>query len=271
MTPRATLGTAPAAIDIRNVSKSYAQGALAAVTGVSLRISAGQLVALLGPSGSGKTTLLRILAGLEFPDAGVVHFNGVNVTACPARLRGVGFVFQSYALFRHLTVADNIAFPLRVRRRPRREIRERVDELLALMQLEGLGGRRVTQVSGGQAQRVALARALAPHPALLLLDEPFGALDTEVRQELRQWLRRLHDELRVTSVLVTHDQDEALAIADLVAVLRGGQLERAATPAEITARPASAFVERFLATTRNGTRFTAAGRRLEIGHAEPPH
>jgi sulfate transport system ATP-binding protein len=269
MTALPSRSTAPAAIDIRNVSKAFAHGALAAVADVSLRIPAGQLLALLGPSGSGKTTLLRILAGLEFPDAGVVQFDGVDVTDRPARLRGVGFVFQSYALFRHLTVAENIAFPLRVRHRPRNEIRARVEELLVLMQIEGLGGRRVTQVSGGQAQRVALARALAPHPAVLLLDEPFGALDTEVRQELREWLRRLHDELRVTSVLVTHDQEEALAIADLVAVLRAGHLERAATPAEIMARPASAFVERFLSTTRAGARCTGTGRHLEIAHAEP--
>ena len=174
------------------------------------------------PVGSGKTTLLRMLAGLEFPDRGSIHFDGVDVTDRPARLRGVGFVFQHYALFRHLSVFENIAFPLRVRHWPRAEVTARVEELLALVQLEEMGSRRVTQLSGGQAQRVALARALAPHPAVLLLDEPFGALDTEVRHELRQWLRKLHDEVQVTSVLVTHDQEEALEIADLVAVLRAG-------------------------------------------------
>jgi sulfate transport system ATP-binding protein len=235
---------------------------------VSLRIPAGQLVALIGPSGSGKTTLLRMLAGLEFPDRGTIHFDGVDVTDRPARLRGVGFVFQHYALFRHLSVFENIAFPLKVRHRPRAEVRARVEELLTLMQLEGMGSRRVTQLSGGQAQRVALARALAPHPAVLLLDEPFGALDSEVRHELRQWLRKLHDEVKVTSVLVTHDQEEALEIADLVAVLRAGHLERAATPAELVAQPSTPFVEQFVRrTTITRSPSVAPVRTLEMRHA----
>jgi ABC-type sulfate/molybdate transport systems ATPase subunit/phosphate-selective porin len=235
---------------VRDVTRVFASSVPAALAGVSLHAPAGGLLALLGPSGSGKTTLLRIIAGLDSPDAGTIHIGADDVTNTPARRRGLGVVFQHYALFHHLTVFENIAFPLRVRHRPRAEIAARVAELLTLMQLEGLGSRRVGQLSGGQAQRVALARALAPHPRVLLLDEPFGALDTHVRQELREWLRALHDELHVTTVLVTHDRDEAFELADQVAVLRDGHLEQAGTPAELITQPTTRFVERFLTARR---------------------
>jgi sulfate transport system ATP-binding protein len=213
---------------------------------VSLDVPDGELVALLGPSGCGKTTLLRIVAGLEVPDSGDVLHRGEDVSSVSARDRNVGVVFQHYALFRHMTVAENVGFALRVRKRPRREVDARVDELLSLVQLDGLRNRYPTQLSGGQRQRVALARALATSPRILLLDEPFGALDARVRQELRRWLRRLHDELHVTSVFVTHDQEEAFEVADRVVLMNQGRIEQVGTPAQVFEEPASPFVIRFL-------------------------
>ena len=225
-------------------------GRHAALRDVSLTVNSGELLALLGPSGSGKTTLLRVIAGLEAPDAGTVHFDGDDATARSATDRRVGFVFQHYALFRHMTVFENVAFGLRVRPRERRppeaEIRRKVDELLALVQLDYLGDRYPSQLSGGQRQRVALARALAVEPRVLLLDEPFGALDAKVRQELRRWLRRLHRQIHVTSVFVTHDQEEALELADRVVVMNEGQIEQDGTPDAIVEHPATPFVMTFV-------------------------
>ncbi|HMI97879.1 MAG TPA: TOBE-like domain-containing protein [Micropepsaceae bacterium] len=222
----------------------------AAVNGIDLAIPRRTFLALLGPSGSGKTTLLRILGGLEQPDAGAVKFEGQDWLGIPARERRVGFVFQNYALFRHMTVARNIAFGLKVRpraKRPsRREISRRVEELLALVQLEGLADRYPAQLSGGQRQRVALARALAIEPKLLLLDEPFGALDAKVRKDLRRWLRGLHERLELTTIFVTHDQEEALDLADQVAVMNEGRIEQMGTPQEIYSHPQTAFVAEFL-------------------------
>jgi sulfate transport system ATP-binding protein len=235
-------------IEVTNVSKKY--GAFAALTDVSLTVPTGELVALLGPSGSGKTTLLRIIAGLEEPDAGSVAFSGKDATQVSVRHRKVGFVFQHYALFRHMSVFENIAFGLRVRPRKDRpskgEIKDRVTELLKLVQLEAMGQRFPSQLSGGQRQRVALARALAVQPQVLLLDEPFGALDARVRQELRAWLRRLHDELHITSVFVTHDQEEAMEVADEVVVMNKGQIEQLGSPEDVYMHPATPFVYRFL-------------------------
>ena len=235
-------------IDIQGVSKRF--GEFAAIDNVSLRVETGELMALLGPSGCGKTTLLRLIAGLEVPDRGSILFHGADATSRPAAERRVGFVFQHYALFRHMTVYENIAFGLRVRPRetrpPRAEIDRRVRALIALVQLEPMTDRYPSQLSGGQRQRVALARALAVEPEVLLLDEPFGALDAKVRKELRRWLRRLHDELHVTSSFVTHDQEEALEAADRVVVMHGGRVEQVGTPAEVYARPASPFVYDFL-------------------------
>ncbi len=221
-----------------------------ALNGVSFVVPQGAFVALLGPSGSGKTTLLRILGGLEFPDAGSVHFADLNWLGVPARHRRAGFVFQNYALFRHMTVAQNIAFGLNVRPRRERpsrsEISRRVEELLALVQLDGLGKRYPSQLSGGQSQRVDLARALAIEPRMLLLDEPFGALDAKVRKELRGWLRSLHERLGLTTIFVTHDQEEAFAIADLVAIMNAGKLEQYGTPEDVRRAPKSQFVAEFL-------------------------
>jgi sulfate/thiosulfate transport system ATP-binding protein len=235
-------------IEVRNISKAF--GSFVALNDVSLTIQSGELVALLGPSGAGKTTLLRIIAGLEIPDHGAVLLDGEEATERSARERGVGFVFQHYALFRHMTVFENIAFGLRVRprrKRPREEeIRRRVLELLSLVQLEWTAGRYPSQLSGGQRQRVALARALAVEPRVLLLDEPFGALDAKVREELRRWLRRLHEELHLTGVFVTHDQEEALEVATKVAVLNQGRIEQAGTPDELYHRPSTPFVSGFL-------------------------
>lgn len=235
-------------IDLININKHF--GSFAAVDDVSFSIKQGELVALLGPSGSGKTTLLRIIAGLETPDSGEVHFEGRNITNITARERGVGFVFQHFALFRHMTVKDNIAFGLRVRnkalRPPKEEIEARVQHLLEMVQLEGLAGRFPSQLSGGQRQRVALARALAIEPRVLLLDEPFGALDAKVRKELRRWLRHLHDELGITGVFVTHDQEEALEVSDRLVVMDKGRIEQVGTPTEIYDHPATPFVYRFL-------------------------
>ena len=221
-----------------------------ALNGISFTAPQGAFVALLGPSGSGKTTLLRILGGLEFPDAGSVHFADLNWLGVPARHRRAGFVFQNYALFRHMTVAQNIAFGLNVRARRERpsrtEIARRVEELLALVQLDGLGKRYPSQLSGGQRQRVALARALAIEPRMLLLDEPFGALDAKVRKELRGWLRELHERLGLTTIFVTHDQEEAFAVADLVAIMNAGKIEQYGTPEDVRRAPKSSFVAEFL-------------------------
>jgi sulfate transport system ATP-binding protein len=235
-------------IEVLNIRKQF--GTYEALRDVSLKIETGELVALLGPSGSGKTTLLRIIAGLELPDSGTVLMNGEDATKFTARDRHVGFVFQHYALFRHLTVFENIAFGLRLRpkstRPPEKEIRDRVRKLLDLIQLSWLGDRYPSQLSGGQRQRVALARALAVEPRVLLLDEPFGALDARVRKELRRWLRQLHDELHVASVFVTHDQEEALEVSDRVAIMNQGKIEQSGTPAEVYDNPANAFVYQFL-------------------------
>jgi len=235
-------------IQIRGVTRRF--GAFAALDDVTFDVPRGELVALLGPSGSGKTTLLRLIAGLEAPDSGSVMFGGEDATARRPRDRHVGFVFQHYALFRHMTVFENVAFGLRVlprRVRPAEpEIRARVQELLELVQLGPLGKRYPSQLSGGQRQRVGLARALATKPRVLLLDEPFGALDAGVRKELRRWLRRLHDEIRITSVFVTHDQDEALEVADRIVVMHKGRVEQIGTPEEVYDRPATPFVYGFL-------------------------
>ena len=235
-------------IDVRNISKRF--GNFTALDRIHLAVGSGELVALLGPSGSGKTTLLRIIAGLETPDEGGLEFAGDDVTSTDPKARGVGFVFQHYALFRSMTVEQNVAFGLTVKPRAERpatsEIRDRVAELLRLVQLDGFAARLPHQLSGGQRQRVALARALAVQPKVLLLDEPFGALDAKVRVELRRWLRRLHDETGITSVFVTHDQEEALEVADRVAVLNRGRLEQVGTPEEVYRHPASAFVHQFL-------------------------
>lgn len=231
-------------ITVKNVSKRF--GHFQALDRVSMEVPSGTLVALLGPSGSGKTTLLRVIAGLETPDDGTVLYQDQEVTSQSARDRNVGFVFQHYALFRHMTVFDNIGFGLSVRKWPKEKIAQRVNELLHLIRLEGLEGRYPNQLSGGQRQRVALARALAAQPKVLLLDEPFGALDAKVRIELREWLRRLHDEIHVTSIFVTHDQDEAFAVADRVVVLRDGRIEQMGPPTEVYEHPANAFVMDFL-------------------------
>jgi sulfate/thiosulfate transport system ATP-binding protein len=231
-------------IEIRRVSKRF--GEFTAVDDVSLSVDTGSLTALLGPSGSGKSTLLRIIAGLETPDAGDVLLAGEDATGLTPQKRNVGFVFQHYAAFKHMTVRDNIAFALTIRKRPKAEIRERVDELIGLVQLRGFADRYPAQLSGGQRQRMALARALAAEPRVLLLDEPFGALDARVRAELRDWLRRLHEEVHVTTVFVTHDQEEAMEVADSVAVLNDGRLEQAGTPVELYDTPASEFVMRFV-------------------------
>ena len=237
-------------IEVQNISKTF--GTFKALSSVSLNVPTGQLVALLGPSGSGKTTLLRIIAGLEQADegSGSIYFHDEDVATQPVRRRQVGFVFQHYALFRHMSVFENVAFGLRVRPRrarpTKRDIRDRVHRLLALVQLDGMAGRYPSQLSGGQRQRVALARALAVEPKVLLLDEPFGALDAKVRKELRAWLRRLHDELHVTSVFVTHDQDEALEGADRIVVMNEGRIEQIGTPDEVFHHPQTEFVMKFL-------------------------
>ncbi len=235
-------------VEVKNLSKRF--GTFPALHDVSLQVQPGELIGLLGPSGSGKTTLLRIIGGLEFPDAGDVVLHGETVTQRSPAERGIGFVFQHYALFRHLSVFDNIAFGLQVRKRHERPdkaaIRKKVLDLLKLVQLDGLEHRLPAQLSGGQRQRVALARALAIEPKVLLLDEPFGALDAKVRKELRRWIRRLHHEIHVTSIFVTHDQDEALEVADRVVVMDHGRIEQVGTPDEVYGRPANAFVFNFL-------------------------
>jgi sulfate transport system ATP-binding protein len=229
---------------ISNVSKRF--GDFVALDGVSLDVESGSLTALLGPSGSGKSTLLRIIAGLEAPDEGEIVLAGKDATALSPQKRNVGFVFQHYAAFKHLTVRDNIAFGLKVRKQPKPGISERVDELLHLVQLEAFAHRYPAQLSGGQRQRMGLARALAPEPQVLLLDEPFGALDARVRAELRDWLRQLHDVVHVTTVFVTHDQEEAMEISDQIAVLNHGRLEQVGAPRELYDEPASEFVMTFV-------------------------
>jgi sulfate transport system ATP-binding protein len=221
-------------------------GEFVALDDVSIDVESGSLTALLGPSGSGKSTLLRIVAGLEAPDTGSVELDGRDVTDVPPQRRGIGFVFQHYAAFKHMSVRDNVAFGLRIRREPKAAVRARVDELLEIVGLTGWADRYPAQLSGGQRQRMALARALAVRPSVLLLDEPFGALDANVRAELREWLRRLHDEMHVTTVLVTHDQEEAMSIADRLVVLDHGRVQQVGSPRELYERPANPFVMRFL-------------------------
>ncbi len=256
-------------IAVQGIRKHF--GALTVLDDVSLDVSSGDLVALLGPSGSGKTTLLRIIAGLEFPESGSVWFGDENVADRPARDRRVGFVFQHYALFRHMNVFENVAFGMRVKARRERpdetEIQRRVFDLLRLVQLDGLAGRMPTQISGGQRQRVALARALAVEPRVLLLDEPFGALDSRVRKDLRRWLRRLHEELRLTTLFVTHDQEEALELADRVVVLNRGRIEQVGSTDELYERPATPFVFDFLGDT-NVLPAELTGRQLRLPGAE---
>ncbi len=232
------------AIEVRDVNKSF--GTTPVLHDVSLDVAAGSLTALLGPSGGGKSTLLRVIAGLERPDTGTVRISGVDATRLSPQRRNVGFVFQHYAAFKHLTVFRNVAFGLEIRKRPKDEIRKRVMELLELVHLEKLADRYPSQLSGGQRQRMALARALAVEPQVLLLDEPFGALDAQVRKELRTWLRRLHDEVHVTTVFVTHDQEEAIEVADTIVVLAGGEVVQAGSPGEVYDNPANPFVMRFL-------------------------
>jgi sulfate/thiosulfate transport system ATP-binding protein len=258
-------------ITVTGVTKRY--GTFTALAEVSLEVASGELVALIGPSGSGKTSLLRIIAGLDAPDAGTIRFDDEDATHQRAAARRVGFVFQHYALFRHLSVFENVAFGLRVR--PRRHrlaealIRERVGELLRLVQLDALATRLPNQLSGGQRQRVALARALAIEPRVLLLDEPFGSLDAKVRKELRRWLRRFHDQLRITSVFVTHDQEEALEVADRIVVMNRGRVEQVGAPDEVYDAPASAFVYDFLGSV-NLFRGRVSHGRAWIGGFELP-
>ena len=231
-------------ITIQNVSKHF--GSFHAIDSVNLEIKSGSLVALLGPSGSGKSTLLRMIAGLEPPDSGHIYLTGEDATKQSVQERNIGFVFQHYALFKHMTIKKNIAFAMEIRKVPQDLIRKRVDELLDLIQLTGLGDRYPSQLSGGQRQRVALARALAVQPKVLLLDEPFGALDAKVRKELRSWLHNLHKEVNITTVFVTHDQEEAMEVADEIVVMNKGRIEQVGTPAEIYDKPATAFVMSFI-------------------------
>jgi len=256
-------------IEISNITKRF--GGFVALDNVSVSIPSGQLTALLGPSGGGKSTLLRIIAGLESADSGRVEIEGVDATRLPPQKRNVGFVFQHYAAFKHLSVRRNVAFGLEIRKRPKAEIRERVDELLALVHLEQFADRLPSQLSGGQRQRMALARALAVKPTVLLLDEPFGALDAKVRKELRDWLRRLHDEVNVTTVFVTHDQEEALEVADEIVVINEGRVEQVGSPDELYDQPANDFVMRFLGpVTQLGDQLIRPhDLRLYAGPAEP--
>jgi sulfate/thiosulfate transport system ATP-binding protein len=254
-------------ITVRDVTKRF--GEFVALDHVSLEVPGSGLVALLGPSGSGKTTLLRVIAGLEVPDEGSVLYGEDDVTDMPARQRNLGFVFQHYALFRHMSVFENVAFALRIRSWPEERVRERVNELLHLVRLEGFGARQPSELSGGQRQRVALARALAAQPKVLLLDEPFGALDAQVRQELRQWLRRLHHSVGVATILVTHDQEEAFEVADRVVLLNRGRVEQAGAPLEVFENPASSFVMDFLGRV-NVFHGRVEGGRAFLGELEVP-
>ncbi len=256
-------------IEVRNIRKAF--GTFEALDDVSLEFPSGELVALLGPSGCGKTTLLRIIAGLESADSGTVFLEGEDASATHVRKRQVGFVFQHYALFRHMTVFENIAFGLRVKPRRQRpaeaEIHRKVHSLLNLVQLDWLADRYPAQLSGGQRQRIALARALAVEPRVLLLDEPFGALDAKVRKELRQWLRRLHDELHITSIFVTHDQEEALEVADRVVVMNHGRVEQIGIPQTVVEQPATSFVADFINLDDHGPDWLVAARLKHRGYA----
>jgi len=241
-------------IVVENATKQF--GEFVALDDVSLEVPDGSLTALLGPSGSGKSTLLRLIAGLEAPDAGRILIRGTDATAVPVQERGVGFVFQHYAAFKHMTVYENVAFGLRIQKRDKKQVSSRVHELLDLVHLEGLAGRYPSQLSGGQRQRMALARALAVEPNVLLLDEPFGALDAQVRKELRSWLRRLHDEVHVTTIFVTHDQEEAMEVAEQIAVMNKGQVEQAGSPRQLYEHPETEFVMGFIgAVNRIGALF----------------
>jgi sulfate transport system ATP-binding protein len=260
-------------ISVKGVTKRF--GDFLAVDDVSIEVPEGSLLALLGPSGSGKTTLLRVIAGLEVPDRGTVSYKSEDITHYAARDRRVGFVFQHYALFRHMTIEENVGYGLRVRGVAKKEIKERVDELLRLVRLDRFGSRYPAQLSGGQRQRIALARALAAQPTVLLLDEPFGALDAKVRQELRQWLRRLHDEIHVTSVFVTHDQEEAFEVADHVVVMNEGRIEQMGTPMDVFEHPANAFVMDFLGNVNVFHGRVEHGKAvlpgLEVSYPDYPH
>ena len=247
------------AIIVRDAYKHY--GDFVALDHVDFVVPTGSLTALLGPSGSGKSTLLRTIAGLDQPDSGSVTINGRDVTRVPPQRRGIGFVFQHYAAFKHLTVRDNVAYGLKIRKRPKAEVREKVDNLLEVVGLSGFQGRYPNQLSGGQRQRMALARALAVDPEVLLLDEPFGALDAKVREDLRAWLRRLHDEVHVTTVLVTHDQAEALDVADRIAVLNKGRIEQVGSPTDVYDTPANPFVMSFLGAVSDAERRLGAPAR----------
>jgi sulfate transport system ATP-binding protein len=251
---------------VKNLHKQYpGQGSeLAAVNGVDFEVEEGSLVALLGPSGSGKSTILRMVAGLERPDSGEIYLDGENITQLPTQKRDIGFVFQSYALFKQLKVFDNIAFGLEVKGTPRRDISRRVAELVELLSLQGLENRYPHQLSGGQRQRVALARALAPSPKVLLLDEPFGAIDAKIRQELREWLRKLHEDIHVTSIFVTHDQEEALEICDKIFVINQGRLEQGGNPQEIYNHPATEFVANFVGSM-NILHSKVKGGKIQVG------
>ena len=253
-------------IEARSVSKQF--GSFVALDDVSVEVPAGSLTALLGPSGSGKSTLLRIIAGLERPDAGRVLIEGHDVTSRPPQERGVGFVFQHYAAFKHMTVAKNVAFGLEIRRRPKSEIKDRVGQLLELVQLNGFADRYPAQLSGGQRQRMALARALAVEPDVLLLDEPFGALDARVRKELRAWLRRLHDEVHVTTIFVTHDQEEAMDLADQIVVMSHGQVEQVGGARELYDNPANEFVMTFVGEVNQLGRSFVRPHDVEFGEGD---
>jgi sulfate transport system ATP-binding protein len=256
------------AIAARSVTKRF--GDFVALDDVSIEVESGSLTALLGPSGSGKSTLLRVIAGLEVPDLGDVFISGKDATALAPQKRGVGFVFQHYAPFKHMTVWDNVAFGLTIRRRPKAEVRSRVGELLGLVGLAGLERRYPSQLSGGQRQRMALARALAPEPEVLLLDEPFGALDARVRVELREWLLRLHDEMHVTTIFVTHDQEEALELADSIVVMNKGRVEQVAPPRQLYDEPANEFVMSFVGPVNKLGETWVRPHDVELSH-EPNH
>jgi sulfate/thiosulfate transport system ATP-binding protein len=253
-------------IEARSVTKQF--GTFVALDDVSVEVPAGSLTALLGPSGSGKSTLLRIIAGLEQPDAGRVLIDGHDITSRPPQKRGVGFVFQHYAAFKHMTVWKNVAFGLEIRRRPRSEIKDRVTQLLELVQLGGLADRYPAQLSGGQRQRMALARALAVEPNVLLLDEPFGALDARVRKELRAWLRRLHDEVHVTTIFVTHDQEEAMDLADQIVVMSHGRIEQTGGARELYDNPANEFVMTFVGEVNQMGRSFVRPHDVEFGEGD---
>jgi sulfate transport system ATP-binding protein len=252
-------------IDVAGVTKRF--GDFVALDDVSVSLPTGQLTALLGPSGGGKSTLLRIIAGLDAPDAGTVTIEGREATNLPARKRNVGFVFQHYAVFKHMSVAKNVAFGLEIRKRPKAEIDQRVSDLLELVHLSQFRDRMPSQLSGGQRQRMALARALAVEPTVLLLDEPFGALDAKVRKELRDWLRRLHDEVHTTTIFVTHDQEEALEVADEIVVINNGRVEQVGSPDDLYDKPANDFVMRFLGETTDLGGQTVRPHDIEVAMA----